>query len=127
MPTYEYQCKKCDHEFSREQRITEKPVKKCPECGSMQAKRLISKTNFVLKGSGWYNDLYSSSSDKKADSDGDSATEASSDSTAKDGSDKKSKDDSSDKGTPEKKSKKSSDKGSSKSGKSKKKGGKAAA
>jgi len=127
MPTYEYQCKKCDHEFAREQRITEKPVKKCPECGSMQAKRLISKTNFVLKGSGWYNDLYSSSTDKKADGDGDNAAESSSDSSSGDSSDTKAKTDSSDKGGSEKKSKKSSDKGRSKSGKSKKKGGKAAA
>jgi len=59
MPVYEYLCKACDHEFEREQRITDKPLKKCPSCGSMQAKRLISRTSFVLKGGGWYNDLYS--------------------------------------------------------------------
>ena len=59
MPVYEYQCKACDHEFEREQRITDKPLKKCPACGSMQAKRLISRTSFVLKGGGWYSDLYS--------------------------------------------------------------------
>jgi putative FmdB family regulatory protein len=64
MPVYEYQCKACDHEFEREQRISEKPVKKCPKCGSMQARRLISRTSFVLKGSGWYNDLYASSKPK---------------------------------------------------------------
>lgn len=60
MPVYEYACKGCGHEFEREQRITDKPVKKCPECGAMKAKRLISRTSFVLKGSGWYNDLYAS-------------------------------------------------------------------
>ena len=59
MPVYEYLCKACDHEFEREQRITDKPLKKCPACGSMQAKRLISRTSFVLKGGGWYSDLYS--------------------------------------------------------------------
>lgn len=60
MPVYEYECKGCGHEFEREQRITDKPVKKCPECGAMKAKRLISRTSFVLKGGGWYNDLYAS-------------------------------------------------------------------
>jgi putative FmdB family regulatory protein len=60
MPVYEYICKACDHEFEREQRISDNPVKKCPECGAMKAKRLISRTSFVLKGGGWYSDLYSS-------------------------------------------------------------------
>ena len=60
MPVYEYICKACDHEFEREQRISDNPVKKCPRCGAMKAKRLISRTSFVLKGGGWYSDLYSS-------------------------------------------------------------------
>ena len=61
MPVYEYICKACDHEFEREQRISDRPIKKCPVCGAMKAKRLISRTSFVLKGGGWYSDLYSSS------------------------------------------------------------------
>jgi putative FmdB family regulatory protein len=60
MPVYEYQCNGCGHEFEREQRITDKPVRKCPRCGASKAKRLISRTSFVLKGSGWYSDLYGS-------------------------------------------------------------------
>lgn len=69
MPTYEYACDKCGHEFEREQRITEDPVKTCPECRSRKVQRLISSTSFVLKGSGWYSDLYSSQKpDKKEDS-----------------------------------------------------------
>jgi|SRR5208337_371411 len=65
MPTYEYQCDKCGHEFEREQRITDDPIKTCPKCKAPKAKRLISATSFVLKGSGWYSDLYSSSGAKK--------------------------------------------------------------
>ena len=42
MPTYDYQCQKCGFEFEREQRITEDPIKTCPECKSRQAKRLLS-------------------------------------------------------------------------------------
>ena len=60
MPTYEYQCSACRHEFERDQRISEAPIKKCPECGKQKAKRLISRTSFVLKGGGWYSDLYGS-------------------------------------------------------------------
>lgn len=60
MPIYEYLCEKCGHEFEREQRITEDPVKTCPECRARRVRRLISRTGFVLKGGGWYSDLYSS-------------------------------------------------------------------
>ncbi len=69
MPTYEYRCDKCGHEFEREQRITEDPIKTCPKCKAAKARRLISATTFVLKGGGWYSDLYSSGKSRdKADS-----------------------------------------------------------
>jgi putative FmdB family regulatory protein len=68
MPIYEYLCDKCEREFEVEQRITEDPIRSCPHCRSRKVRRLISQTSFVLKGSGWYSDLYSSS---KAKSDGD--------------------------------------------------------
>jgi len=58
MPTYEYQCDACGKGFVREQRITEKPLKKCPHCGKMKARRMISGGDFILKGGGWYSDLY---------------------------------------------------------------------
>lgn len=61
MPIYEYACDKCSHEFEVEQRITDEPVKTCPQCRSRKVRRLISQTSFVLKGGGWYSDLYSSS------------------------------------------------------------------
>jgi len=81
MPIYEYLCEKCEHEFEREQRISDAPVKTCPRCRSKKVKRLISQTSFVLKGGGWYSDLYSSSKGKgkKSDSgDGGSGGEKSS-------------------------------------------------
>ena len=65
MPIYEYRCDRCEHEFEREQRISDDPVKTCPECRSRRVKRLISQTSFVLKGSGWYSDLYSGASNSK--------------------------------------------------------------
>jgi len=60
MPIYEYLCEKCKSEFEVEQRITDAPIRTCPKCRSRKVKRLISQTSFVLKGGGWYSDLYSS-------------------------------------------------------------------
>jgi putative FmdB family regulatory protein len=65
MPVYEYACEKCGHEFEAEQRITEAPLKTCPRCRARRVRRLISQTSFVLKGGGWYSDLYSSANAKK--------------------------------------------------------------
>jgi putative FmdB family regulatory protein len=93
MPTYEYRCDKCGFEFEREQRITEDPIKSCPKCKAQKARRLISATSFVLKGGGWYSDLYSSSKGGKSggsespapasssDSSGDSSGKSSGDSS----------------------------------------------
>jgi putative FmdB family regulatory protein len=68
MPIYEYACERCDSEFEVEQRITDDPLKRCPSCRSVKVKRLISQTSFVLKGGGWYSDLYSSPKDGKSSS-----------------------------------------------------------
>ncbi len=54
MPIYEYHCRACGHEFEVIQKITDRPIRKCEACGKLQAKRGISQTSFVLKGSGWY-------------------------------------------------------------------------
>jgi putative FmdB family regulatory protein len=84
MPIYEYACEKCEHEFEREQRITDDPVKTCPQCRSRKVKKLISRTSFVLKGGGWYADAYSST---KKDSPSDSNESSSSDSSESGSSD----------------------------------------
>ncbi|HXW84320.1 MAG TPA: zinc ribbon domain-containing protein [Candidatus Binataceae bacterium] len=52
MPIYEYQCPKCGV-FEVTQRITESPLKKCPTCKA-KVERILSRSSFVLKGSGWY-------------------------------------------------------------------------
>ena len=79
MPVYEYACEKCKHEFEVEQRISDDPVKTCPKCRARKVKRLISRTSFVLKGSGWYSDLYASPGAKN---DGDAKTGESADKSA---------------------------------------------
>ena len=61
MPTYEYGCAACGSEWEEIQRITEPPVEVCPKCNKPSAHRLISRgAGFILKGGGWYSDLYSS-------------------------------------------------------------------
>ena len=62
MPTYSYQCEACDREFEKEQRISEPAIRKCPSCGKLKLRRLITSGNFILKGGGWYSDGYGSSS-----------------------------------------------------------------
>ncbi len=64
MPTYDYTCDNCGHEFEREQRITEKPIKKCTKCGKLEARRMIGGGGFILKGGGWESDLYSGPSNR---------------------------------------------------------------
>ncbi len=66
MPTYEYRCEGCGHEFEKFQSITAAPVKKCPKCGKNRVKRLISTgAGLIFKGSGFYITDYRDSSYKE--------------------------------------------------------------
>ncbi|HEY8090326.1 MAG TPA: zinc ribbon domain-containing protein [Polyangiaceae bacterium] len=83
MPTYEYGCAACGSEWEEIQRITEPPLEVCPKCGKSAAHRLISAGGgFILKGGGWYSDLYSSA--KPAGNKEESKSATSTDATAKD-------------------------------------------
>jgi putative FmdB family regulatory protein len=53
MPLYEYQCTKCKHRFERIRKFSDRPITKCPECGS-KVEQLISAAAVQFKGSGWY-------------------------------------------------------------------------
>jgi putative FmdB family regulatory protein len=73
MPTYEYACSACGHQWEEVQRITAAPIDLCPKCAKSTAHRLISGgTRFILKGGGWYSDLYASpgAGGKKAEANG---------------------------------------------------------
>jgi putative FmdB family regulatory protein len=67
MPTYEYRCGSCGHEFEKFQSITAKSLRKCPVCGKSSIKRLIGAgAGIIFKGSGFYQTDYRTESYKKA-------------------------------------------------------------
>ena len=96
--TYEYLCEACGHAWEAQQPISAEPLKNCPNCSQPRAKRQISRgVGFILKGGGWYSDLYSSaksdsskgtsestpsSSESSSSSSGDSSSSGSKESAA---------------------------------------------
>ncbi len=67
MPTYEYICDNCQHQFEQFQSIKARPIRKCPECGKLSVQRLIGAgAGIIFKGSGFYQTDYRSESYKKA-------------------------------------------------------------
>ena len=67
MPTYEYLCDACGHEFELFQAMSASVKRKCPDCGKLKLKRLIGTgSGVIFKGSGFYQTDYRSDSYKKA-------------------------------------------------------------
>ena len=67
MPTYEYVCNNCQHQFEQFQSIKARPIRKCPECGKLKVQRLIGAgAGIIFKGSGFYQTDYRSEGYKKA-------------------------------------------------------------
>ncbi len=54
MPTYQYRCRACGHEFELRQSFEDDPITVCPSCQEDQVKRVISANGVIFKGSGWY-------------------------------------------------------------------------
>jgi putative FmdB family regulatory protein len=65
MPFYEYECSACKHHTEVLQKISDAPLKKCPNCGKQALKRLISAPVFRLKGGGWYETDFKSDGETK--------------------------------------------------------------
>ena len=66
MPTYEYRCTACSHEFEKIQRMSEDPVAECPACGAKSERKLSAGAGLLFKGSGFYITDYRSEGYKKA-------------------------------------------------------------
>ena len=66
MPTYEYQCKKCNYRFEEFQNISEQPLTRCPQCGGRVQRLIGAGAGLLFRGSGFYVTDYRSESYKKA-------------------------------------------------------------
>jgi putative FmdB family regulatory protein len=88
MPFYEYQCKSCGHELEAMQKVSDPPLRKCPECGKAQLTRLMSAPVFRLKGGGWYETDFKGDKDSQRNladrPDADAPKDTKADSTGKD-------------------------------------------
>jgi putative FmdB family regulatory protein len=65
MPIYEYLCGACGHQTDALQKMSDAPLRKCPECGKARLRRLVSAPQFRLKGGGWYETDFKADSEKK--------------------------------------------------------------
>ncbi len=66
MPTYEYACASCGHQFEAFQSMTARPLRKCPQCQQRSLKRLVGTgAGVIFKGSGFYETDYNRSKEYK--------------------------------------------------------------
>lgn len=75
MPIYEYVCEKCGSHVEVLQKVGEAPLKRCQKCRG-KLEKVVSRTSFQLKGSGWYATDYSSKKPSKEKSDTSSSESA---------------------------------------------------
>jgi putative FmdB family regulatory protein len=66
MPTYEYRCTECGHQFEKFQRMSDEPGAECPECSAASERRLSGGAGLLFKGSGFYITDYRSDSYRNA-------------------------------------------------------------
>jgi putative FmdB family regulatory protein len=84
MPTYEYECKKCGHNFEVFQSMSDEPVKTCTKCGSEVRRLIFGGAGVIFKGSGFYvTDKADKTSGKRKTPSGASCGGASSDAKTK--------------------------------------------
>ncbi|HET7650831.1 MAG TPA: zinc ribbon domain-containing protein, partial [Gammaproteobacteria bacterium] len=62
MPIYEYECDACGHRLEALQKVSEEPLRDCPDCGKPALQKLVSAAGFRLKGGGWYETDFKSGS-----------------------------------------------------------------
>ncbi len=62
MPVYVYHCDQCDFQFEQQQKFSDKPLKRCPECGKDSLHKVYTPVGVIYKGSGFYSTDHRSSS-----------------------------------------------------------------
>ncbi|MEZ5320970.1 MAG: zinc ribbon domain-containing protein [Microthrixaceae bacterium] len=87
MPTYDYRCKDCDHEFEIHQSFDEDTLTVCPSCGG-SLRKVFGNVGISFKGSGFYKtDSRSKGSSKSASGSGSGNGASGSDGASSNGSD----------------------------------------
>lgn len=54
MPIYSYKCNICNHQLDKLQKISDAPLRECPQCKEEALTKQITSSSFQLKGTGWY-------------------------------------------------------------------------
>ena len=67
MPTYEYECEKCGGKFDLFQKMSDKPVSVCPQCGGAAIRLISAGSGIIFKGSGFYETDYKTKKGSKSD------------------------------------------------------------
>lgn len=75
MPIYEYKCKNCGKYLEVRQKISDEPLRECPNCSENALEKQWSLSGFQFKGSGWYISDYTNRG-KEAKSENGSSTAA---------------------------------------------------
>ncbi len=78
MPTYEYKCQQCGHQFEAFQKISDDPLTECPQCGGEVVRLISGGTGLIFKGSGFYLTDYARKNSSSAPKNGSSTKESSS-------------------------------------------------
>jgi putative FmdB family regulatory protein len=73
MPIYEYQCTQCGYQTEVLQKISDNPLKDCPQCGKPTMKKMVTAAAFRLKGGGWYETDFKSGKKKNVHDTGDAS------------------------------------------------------
>jgi len=84
MPTYQYRCDNCGHEFEEFQSMTEDPIDVCPKCQAKPRRLITGGAGLIFKGSGFYITDYRSAkykADRSRDNSSATSSSSSSDSS----------------------------------------------
>lgn len=68
MPTYQYRCPSCGHEFEEFQSMSEDPIELCPKCGKKPQRLISGGAGLIFKGSGFYITDYKKKESRKSES-----------------------------------------------------------
>ena len=64
MPIYDYRCEACDHRLEALQKLSDEPLRECPQCHQLALAKQVTAAAFRLKGGGWYESDFKNNNQK---------------------------------------------------------------